>query len=131
MGKGGVILWTVAISVAVAGCATVLHEPTATVPPGIVTGGIIRCSGLLPPPSEGPTYVAGTVDVFRGDRLAGQPTTAESAVADGGRYTFSLPAGVYVLVAHWAQTNLPPPTVVVTVTNGQTTVQDLHYYGCL
>jgi hypothetical protein len=70
------------------------------------------------------------VDVFRGQRLsADQTAAAEGVVTEGGRFAFRLPAGDYVLFAHWAGSNLAPPIVSVHVTAGKITTQNLDYQG--
>jgi hypothetical protein len=127
-----VVVGTLAMSAAIVGCAPSVPAPTLTAPlpaaTGAIVGGIYRCFALSGPP----TRVAGSVDVFAGDHLtANQPTTVQSVVAEGGTYTFILPPGKYVLIGHWAGSNLSPPMVTVTVTSGQITRQDLDYQGCM
>jgi hypothetical protein len=131
MARRLVLLSSLAICTALAGCASVVQRPTPIVPlqPGIVTGGIERCYAL---PHSGPAeFVAGTVDLFRGARPTSQPAAAEQAVTQGGQYRFSVQPGEYVLVAHWAGTNLPFSPVTVAVASGTTMTQNLQYNGCM
>jgi hypothetical protein len=99
-----------------------------------VVGGIAPCYGIPPPPG-GPTYVAGTVTVFRGQvtwkpiglgsSVAVLPTAqvAEQAVATNATYRFVLDPGSYVLQAHYAEARFDSadtvgPFIAVAVTSG-------------
>lgn len=112
---------------AAAGPAGLMLTAAGT-PTGTVTGGIDPCEGI--PVPGGPRYAAGTVVVLQGSirwRATGPGTSAlvlptevvaRQAVRADRTYSFRLPAGKYVLVAH-----LPPPAnvtpfVSVTVTPG-------------
>lgn len=103
---------------------------------GAVVGGIYPCFGIPPTPG-GPTYVAGTVRVLRGqvtwkpiapgESAAVLPTTqvAELTLATNATYRFVLEPGSYVLQGHYAGTdyeapNTVTPFVAVTVTAGAT-----------
>ena len=91
---------------------------------GGVVGGIDPCFGIPPSPSE-PTYVAGTVTVYRG-RVTWKPDrpgsfvavlpsarVAEQTVATNATYRFVLEAGSYVLQAHYAGARFASPNAVV------------------
>jgi hypothetical protein len=108
---------------------------------GTVVGGIAPCFGIPPSPG-GPTYVAGTVTVFRGQVrwkpdgpgsfLAVLPTArvAEQSVATNATYRFVLDAGSYVLQAHFAGARFASPNAVVpfigvTVSAGRVTAQSI------
>jgi hypothetical protein len=140
---------TVALSVALAACASAGPAPTG-IPPhptggglrpipslaarptpaktgdGMIVGGLYRCFGLAPALSEPPTRVDGTVDVFRGP-LPGLP---DEIVPTDGTYSLELPPGAYDLVGHWEGSNLAPPMARVVVSSGTITPQDLVYTTC-
>ena len=90
---------------------------------GIVTGGITPCTGVVLP-SGSPHFAAGTVVVFRGTTTQ-SPSPADevasSTVAANGEYRFTLAAGTYMLVGHYAAGANVQPSVAVTVKAGQTT----------
>ena len=138
--------WIISLGVAavLSGCASDRLTPAAALPYptdvasprsspgsvattyGTVTGGMFRCFGLPEFLSGPPTRVAGTVSVFRGPN-DGLP---EEIVQTDGEYSIKLPPGEYVLVGHWAGSNLAPPMVTMQVTSGTITRQDLDYRGC-
>jgi hypothetical protein len=82
---------------------------------GVITGGIVPCSGLPPEPNSR-HYAAGTVTVFQGHIASNGalPTTVvvEESVAVNGTYRFVLDPGSYVL-----QGRFPPPTNVLPSTS--------------
>ena len=99
-------------SLALLSCQTSTSTSTYASPggKGVITGGIIPCSGL-PPQPHSPHYAAGTVTVFKG-RIGStgvSPTTAvaQEAVAVNVTYRFVLNPGPYVL-----QAQFPPPANV-------------------
>ena len=133
------LLSAVVISAVLAGCTSSAPRPSASAPfsgpnlgmpvymGGTVVGGIYPCSAVPPSISVPPKRVAGTVDVFTPGSSA---AFAEGSVAAGGTYSFNLPPGRYVLVAHWAGSNVSPPMVNVIVVSGEAIRQDLDYEGC-
>jgi hypothetical protein len=120
-----------------AGCSSPSPVPTHPQLPagqGAVVGGIAPCHGLPPTPG-GPTYVAGTVTVFRGQvtwkpagpgsSVAVLPTAqvAEQTVGTNATYRFVLDPGSYVLQAHYAGARFASadavvPFIAVTVRSG-------------
>jgi hypothetical protein len=111
----------IALVLVTAGCGTPRTTPSGSLPPtgqAVVTGGIIPCAGVAI--QGGPRYSAGLVDVLRGE-VAWKPmadgnsqavfpeaVVAEQRVTTNGSYRFLLPAGRYVLQAHFA----PPANIV-------------------
>jgi hypothetical protein len=122
------VMSVIGIAVIGTGCASPTplrpgHVERAT-GEGSVVGGIDPCFGIPPSPSE-PTYVAGTVTVYRG-RVTWKPDrpgsfvavlpsarVAEQTVATNATYRFVLEAGSYVLQAHYAGARFASPNAVV------------------
>jgi hypothetical protein len=100
---------------------------------GAVVGGIARCYDLGPPAGTPPTYIAGKIEVYRGEKREDEQRPIESVtVADNAKYTLELPPGLYVLIGTGSGTTLwPPPQAAVIVIMGQITLQDLDYQGCM
>jgi hypothetical protein len=98
------------------GCGSATPTPAPQQFPGgrgAVVGGINPCFGIPPTPG-GPTYVAGTVTVLRG-QVTWKPTgpgssvpvlptaqVTEQTLATNATYRFLLDPGSYVLEAHYA-----------------------------
>jgi hypothetical protein len=102
---------------------------TAAAPPtGTVTGGIDPCEGVVIP--GGPSYAGGTVVVLQGSiewQATGPGTSAlvlpthvvaSQSVGVNQTYSFALPPGSYVLVAHFPPPANVAPFVSLTVTAG-------------
>ena len=119
-----VILYCPSAAVGSAGFVFTAAAPST----GTLTGGIDPCEGI--PIPGGPKYAAGTVVVLRGTvtwRTTGPGTSAlvlptqvvasESVKVDQ-TYSFRLPPGSYVLVAHFPPPSNVTPFVSVTVTAG-------------
>lgn len=125
--------------------ATPVPSPSPPVVPagyGVVVGGIDPCVG--PPTRTPPQYAWGTVLVLQGP-VTEQPgagvqqpvlptepviptemvLVASAAVAEGGKYRFTLPPGQYVLAAQYKQWQTGWPWVSVPVVAGQITRQDI------
>jgi hypothetical protein len=102
---------------------------------GLVVGQIQACNGIARGGRRG--FVAGTVIALRGlttvvPESAGVTRTVLPTVRSGSqtvsknkRYRFVLPAGAYVLAAHYARGGNVEPWVPVTIRSGVVTHQDI------
>jgi hypothetical protein len=98
----------------------------SSVPTGTVVGGIERCAALPFTPAPAEPFLAGTVDVFRGNHWSqNQPVFEQETVSAGGQYKFNLPPGEYVLAALDPASYFTSPMVTVTVAIGTTTTQNI------
>jgi hypothetical protein len=100
----------------------------SSVSTGTVVGGIERCSALPFTPASAERFLAGTVDVFRGNHWSqNQPVFEQETVSAGGEYKFNLPPGEYVLAAFDPASYFASPMVTVTVAIGTTTTENIPY----
>jgi hypothetical protein len=118
---------------AACGANPAVHQGT-----GVVTGGIMPCSGLAPSMDPNlPHYAAGTVTVLKGKvtwqttgpgvKQAVFPTTvvASERVSTNQRYSFTLAPGDYVLRARFLSPGNVVPWTSLTVQGGRTVRRDV------
>lgn len=136
----------VIVTVVLSGCAephsstnhpspAVASTTSVPVGDGVVVGKIQACNGIARGGPQG--FVVGTVVALRGvtkvvPESAGVsrnvlPTvrSGSQSVGKNKRYRFVLPAGVYVLAAHYATGGNVEPWIPVTVRAGVVTHQDI------
>ncbi|HEY6470812.1 MAG TPA: hypothetical protein VI434_13715 [Candidatus Dormibacteraeota bacterium] len=115
----------ITIGLGAAGCASTppVRVTQDTRAPGVVEGGLEACSGIyFSPPLP---FAAGTIVVLRGvvSHTGQMPTTVVTSepVSAGALFHFSLPAGAYVLVGHYATPGTISTWAMVDVESGTTT----------
>jgi hypothetical protein len=100
----------------------------SSVPTGTVVGGIERCSAIPFTPAAAERFLAGTVDVFRGNHWSqNQPVFEQETVSAGGEYKFNLPPGEYVLAAFDPASYFTSPMVTFTFVSGTATTENIPY----